>query len=110
MIYPAGAIRTTEEMQGLIGKPVYLPLPDSVSLNTLRVGPKIIKFHPTGITIREDSHYWLETKEDVNAAKMKAISVHRDWSTAWGACPVFFFSNFWFAYTYVQHADNLEAP
>jgi hypothetical protein len=108
MIYPSGAIRTTEEMEAMIGKPVYIPLPDQTSPYTPRVGPKIIRFHLTGITRRNDGHYFLETEEDVDAAKMKAISVRKDWSASWGADPVFFFSNFWFAYAYVQHADNLR--
>jgi hypothetical protein len=110
MRYPTGAIRSSEEMQALIGGHVYIVVPAALLVEKIPyAAPNIGKLHPLRVHLakHEPNRYMLYVKEEVHAAAACGILVQSDWTVRWMTSPLYFFSNFWFAHAHVQHRNDL---
>jgi hypothetical protein len=114
MNHPKGAIKSTEEMEALIGGYVYLTVDVHAAKKIPRVAKDIIKLHPVKIKhIPHNGYYdtYLEVKEYVDAAEDYGIAVLEDWSVRWGGPSLkYFFANFWHAYAHtLHHTEEADA-
>jgi hypothetical protein len=107
MSHPKGAIKSTEEMQALIGGCVYLTVDVHAAKKIPRIAKDIIKLHPVKIKhVARKEYYntYLLVEEYVDAAEDYGISVTEDWSVQWGLPGLkYFFANFWHAYAHTLH-------
>lgn len=127
MKHPKGAVQTTEEMEQLLGRAIYLTLPPDVgNSNTglIRVSKFLIKLTPVKISLSGGckrahpdnnlkNHYYLHTVERVNAAQVYAIATNGDWSVTWGSWDHeymmnYYFANYWHAYAFTLQLQELE--
>ena len=115
MKHPKGAVRTTQQMEKLLGKTIYLTLPPEVGREIPRVSPFIVKLTPVKIEIIKRPNRWnnlfhLHTAEYVDAAQDHAIATYDDWAVSWGNwgdenMRSYYFANYWCAYA---HALRLQ--
>ncbi len=123
MKHPKGAVKTTKQMEKLLGKTVYLTMPPNSGTKIPRVSKLIVKLTPLGIELNihkfhdrnriefgvhkfhDRSRFLLHTAEFVRAARDYAIATHGDWSVSWGNWADenmrnYFFANYWHAYAF----------